>query len=79
MKTEGDLRQLAKESLLPMLLNQSGNHDDPIDEAIFCTSISGGGDYQNNMPRTLTLVRRFADGREFTAKYRQHPLDTEGD
>ena len=46
--------------------------DDHDEEVIYAASISGGADYLNEMPRRLTLVRKFADGREIRAEYRYY-------
>lgn len=62
---------ISHESVLPMRTNHSGREDDPIEEVIFCVSISGGGDYQNDMPVALSLIRRLADGTEYTMRYSQ--------
>ena len=46
-------------SVIPIII---GDHDD--EEVIFASSMSGGADYVDGLPRRLTLVRKFADGRE---------------
>ena len=38
-------------------------------EVIFCESISGGADYINDMPKTLSLTRLIENGEAFTATY----------
>jgi hypothetical protein len=43
--------------VLPMVISDTGASDEPERERIICASISGGADYVNNMPRTLTLER----------------------
>lgn len=59
------------DSVLPMLINQSGSEQDPVEESIVCVSISGGADYNDDMPKELTLLRRLEGGQEYTMRYVQ--------
>jgi len=36
-------------------IHRAAEGDEPLDEAVICESISGGADYENEMPRRLTL------------------------
>ena len=56
-------------SILPMYI--SPNELEPATEVIVCSAISGGADYENEMPRELTIIRKLLDGREYTAAYIQ--------
>jgi len=56
-------------SVLPVLLSHEGREDEPTEEVIFVDSISGGQDYENNMPRRLTIIRKLADGQEYRGVY----------
>ena len=59
-------------SVLPMHISKTGNPNEPLSEIIICTSISGGADFVDDMPKGLTLLRKLADGREYKAKYTLH-------
>ena len=81
-KGKGDMKDLLTAaantgSVLPMLLNETGEENEVVTETIICDSISGGADYQNNMPARLSLLREFADGTEYRAKYVQHSVTVE--
>ena len=56
-------------SILPLYI--SPNELEPATEVIVCSVISGGANYENEMPRELTLIRKMLDGREHTANYIQ--------
>lgn len=45
------------QGVLPMLMSKTGSPHEPVTEYIECTSISGGADYVDGMPRCLTLHR----------------------
>lgn len=66
-----DLDAFSQAGVLPMVLTQSGDPGEPIEEAIICSHISGGYFYIDNMPVRLTLIRRLKDGTEYTASYVQ--------
>lgn len=59
--------------VLPMIVSETGACDEPETERIICASISGGADYINNMPRTLTLERINSEGSTYQ-KYIQDPI-----
>jgi hypothetical protein len=64
--------------LLPMIVSETGSDDEPEIERIICSSISGGADYVNGMPRELSLQRiRYGDlhlgSAFFSARYVQAP------
>ena len=59
-------------SVLPMHISKIANSNEPLSEIIICTSISGGADFVDDMPKGLTLLRKLADGREYKAKYTLH-------
>ena len=58
-----------KTSVLPMLISETGDPDEPLTEIIVCSGISGGKDLKNEMPRTLILIRKLANGKEYKADY----------
>jgi hypothetical protein len=58
--------------LLPMILSETGSDDEPETERIICSSISGGADYVNGMPRGLSLERHLGSLR-ISARYVQAP------
>lgn len=58
-------------SVIPQMISENGLIDEPLTEIILCDSISGGADYSNGMPRSLSLERILADGTKFTARYTQ--------
>ena len=60
-----------KSSVLPERISKTGSPDEPLTEIVICTSISGGADYVNEMPRRLTLHRKLANGKEHAAVYLQ--------
>lgn len=60
--------------LLPMIISETGTHDEPEIERIICSSISGGADYVNGMPREVSLERITAEGSTF-ARYIQTDLE----
>lgn len=64
------LLEFAEEaSVLPMYIAE-GDPDTTISvEVIVCSEISGGADYVKEMPRELTLVRKFLNGEEYKARY----------
>lgn len=68
---EDNIEHFAANSLLPCVVSEFGGIDEPILEATVCSSISGGKCYENDMPKELTLIRRLADGTEYTARYTQ--------
>ena len=53
-------------SLLPLIIEDSAKE---ITEIIICTSISGGKQYMNNMPKELSLQRILSNGKEYQANY----------
>ena len=59
-----------KTSVLPMLISETGDPDEPLTEIIVCSGISGGADCIHEMPRRLTLIRKLANGKEFKADYK---------
>jgi hypothetical protein len=66
----------ADTGLLPMIVSETGGDDEPEIERIICSSISGGADYVNGMPRELSLQRiRYGDlhlgSAFFSARYVQ--------
>lgn len=65
------LRGFADSGVLPQRVSKMGIPHEVIDEAIICDSISGGADYENDMPRTVSLVRKLKDGTEYRARYIQ--------
>ena len=54
-------------SVLPMYVSKS--EFEPASEVIVCSSISGGSDYVDDMPRELTIIRKLLNGREYKARY----------
>lgn len=68
---EKNIEHFAANSMLPCVVSEYGRVDEPILEVTVCSSISGGKCYQNDMPTELTLIRRLADGTEYTARYTQ--------
>ena len=72
------IRSSADTGLLPMIVSETGSDDEPEIERIICSSISGGADYVNGMPRELSLQRiRYGDlhlgSAFFSARYVQAP------
>lgn len=63
------LESFAMTGVLPSLASETGALDEPLHEAMICDSISGGAQYENNMPKRLSLIRLLADGREYRAEY----------
>ena len=57
------------DSVLPMRISKTGDPNESLIETIICTAISGGADYVDEMPRKLTLLRKLANGKEYTAEY----------
>lgn len=55
-------------SVLPMVIMNEVNQ--PV-EVIICDSISGGANYQDEMPKRLSLTRILSDGTELGAEYIQ--------
>ena len=47
------------------------NDDEAVVEVLFADSVSGGANYVNDMPRTISLVRMTKDGHKFAARYKQ--------
>lgn len=68
---EGSMAFFAETSLIPMISSETGSVDEKIEEVIICESISGGTDYDNNMPEKLHLVRKTKDGEEYEMSYIQ--------
>ena len=63
-----DLLEFVSEvSILPMCVSES--ETEPATEVIVCSAISGGNDYVNDMPRELTITRKFLNGEEYKARY----------
>lgn len=58
-----------KTSVLPMLISETGDPNEPLGEIIVCSGISGGADCVDKMPRRLTLVRKLVNGEEYKAEY----------
>ena len=54
-------------SVLPMYVSKS--EFEPATEVIVCSSISGGSNDANKMPRELTITRKLLNGREYKARY----------
>lgn len=50
------------QGVLPMVVSRTGAPDEPVTEYIECSSISGGEDYVDGMPRCLTLHRVMEEG-----------------
>lgn len=67
----------ADTGLLPMIASETGSDDEPEIERIICSSISGGADYVNGMPRELSL-QRIKGGKSVFARYTQGPLEVAG-
>lgn len=61
--------------ILPLIVTETGADDEPIIETIICDSMSGGANYINNMPSTLSLIRTLADGTEHRAEYVHKPTE----
>lgn len=73
---QGSLKEPEKsESILPLIISITGAEDEPVEEIIFCDSISGGAKYNDNMPMELSLIRRLADGSEYRMRYIQSKPD----
>lgn len=68
---ETNIAHFAANSMLPCVVSEFGRVDEPILEVTVCSSISGGKGYKNDMPEELTLIRKLADGTEYTARYTQ--------
>lgn len=58
-------------SMLPMYISETGAASEPVKEIIFCDSISGGAQYENDMPKSLTLVRQTDSGKIYRMRYVQ--------
>jgi hypothetical protein len=71
------IRSSADTGLLPMIISETGSDDEPEIERIICSSISGGADYVNGMPRELSL-QRIKGGKSVFARYTQGPLEVAG-
>ncbi len=71
MDNEVDLKHVKGIGVLPMELYDQVQGAKKITEIITCTGISGGKDFVNDMPRTLTLLRLLADGKAYNANYCQ--------
>ena len=56
-------------SILPMHI---GSKNEKLSEIIICTSISGGADFIDEMPKRLTLLRKLANGQKYKAEYTLH-------
>lgn len=53
---EASIEEIASGSLIPLMICDSNNIDKVL-ETIFCESISGGADYFNHMPKSLSLTK----------------------
>ena len=60
-----------EQSILPMVISVDGKLSDEILEVIVCSAISGKANYKNDMPESLTLVRKTKDGKEYSCRYTQ--------
>ena len=60
----------AEYGILPMIISETGASNEPVIERIICSSISGGANYVNNMPHTLSLERVTPDA-TYHATYMQ--------
>ncbi len=59
--------EYAKGSLIPLKCSDSDNE---IVDVIICTSISGGAQYKNGMPKQISLNRKdFLNGKSYEANY----------
>lgn len=71
------LEKKAKERcILPLIVEDENHH---ITEVIYASSVSGGGDFSNDMPNSITLVRKTANGSTYRKRYVQEiiSVDTE--
>lgn len=58
-----------KTSVLPMRISKTGKANEQLTEIIVCSNISRGDDLIYEMPRTVTLIRKLANGKEYKADY----------
>lgn len=59
--------EYAKGSLIPL---KCADSDNEIIDVIICTSMSGGANYENGMPKELTLNRKdYLNGKFYEANY----------
>lgn len=68
---------MVKKSLLPMEITANGLENEPVIEEIYCDSISGGAQYNKNMPKYLSLIRELATGEIYKMGYIQAEMPTE--
>ena len=69
MKKKDELKEFEGASVIPLCVSKTGDSDELLTEIIICTCLSGGADYVNNMPKRLTLVRKFVNGKEYKGEY----------
>lgn len=68
------MEYFSKSGVLPLKVSPTGDESEELGEIIICDSISGGKQYENQMPVELTLVRKLSDGTEFRASYIQQEV-----
>ena len=66
---EYEMEKFAESGILPHLVSETGDPEEPLSEVTICSAMSGGADEVGNMPRTITLMRRLADGTVYEMKY----------
>ena len=68
---EYEMEKFAESGILPQLVSETGDPEEPLSEVTICSAMSGGADEEKGMPRTVTLMRRLADGTEISMEYVQ--------
>ncbi len=61
------INEFEKGSLIPL---KCANSNDEVIDIIICTSMSGGANYENGMPKNITLNRKdFSNNKVYEAVY----------
>ncbi len=72
-KINAELLAFSKSGVLPSLCSETGADDEPLEDVIICDLISGGAQYENDMPKMLQLTRMTKDFTQYHATYVQIP------
>lgn len=74
---EDNIHKFSESGLLPLKISETGALSEELDEVIICDGISGGNQWENEMPKNLSLIRRLADGTEYRMRYVQEDDEKE--
>lgn len=65
---EFEMEHFVESGILPLRVTETGDEEDPLSEVIICSAMSDVIE-TSKMPKTITLMRRLADGTEITGEY----------